>query len=201
VCSSLAPLWLSVSNLHRYWWLSVCGKSSYMCVWTGLNRLRCDPVMVHFEFRTLMPWCHLRFECSGYLQYGAVSLWECLSAVITSRCVYLHVPVFLPDWRIPRIIACNETNLMHCLSSVYSVTAPLHVSGLLVVHHQEVTMYICGNWYVLYGLVNCRLAYPNQASRQLTKPYNTYQLPHIYIVTSWWFTTIKPETCRGVVTE
>jgi hypothetical protein len=28
--------------------------------------------------------------------------------------------------------ACNETNLMHCLSSVYSVTIPLHVSGLLV---------------------------------------------------------------------
>jgi hypothetical protein len=38
--------------------------------------------------------------------------------------------------------ACNETNLMHYLSSVYSVTIPLHVSGLLVAHHQEVAMYI-----------------------------------------------------------
>jgi hypothetical protein len=37
--------------------------------------------------------------------------------------------------------ACNETNLMHYLSSVYSVTIPLHVLGLLVAHHQEVTMY------------------------------------------------------------
>jgi hypothetical protein len=27
---------------------------------------------------------------------------------------------------------------MHYLSSVYSVTIPLHVSGLLVAHHQEV---------------------------------------------------------------
>jgi hypothetical protein len=35
----------------------------------------------------------------------------------------------------------NETNLMHYLSSVYSVTIPLHVSGLLVAHHQEVAMY------------------------------------------------------------
>jgi hypothetical protein len=30
------------------------------------------------------------------------------------------------------IYECNETNLMHYLSSVYSVTIPLHVSGLLV---------------------------------------------------------------------
>jgi hypothetical protein len=48
--------------------------------------------------------------------------------------------------------ACNETNLMHYLSSVYSVTIPLYVSGLLVAHHQEVTMYICDSWYVLYVL-------------------------------------------------
>jgi transcriptional regulator len=31
---------------------------------------------------------------------------------------------------------------MRYLSSVYSVTTHLHVSGLLVAHHQEVTMYI-----------------------------------------------------------
>jgi hypothetical protein len=39
----------------------------------------------------------------------------------------------------PKGYACNETNLMHYLSLVYSVTIPLHVSGLLVAHHQEVT--------------------------------------------------------------
>jgi hypothetical protein len=63
---------------------------------------------------------------------------------------------------------------MHYLSSVYSVTILLHVSGLLVSHNQEVTMYICDN---------------------------TYQLSHIYIVTSWWWDTSKPETCRSIVTE
>jgi hypothetical protein len=55
-----------------------------------------------------------------------------------------------------QLIACYETNLMHHLSSVYSVTITLHVSGLLVAHHQEVTMYICDNWYVLYVFVDCR---------------------------------------------
>jgi hypothetical protein len=40
--------------------------------------------------------------------------------------------------------------MMHYLSSV---TVPLYVSGLLVVHHQEVIMYICNNLYVLYVLV------------------------------------------------
>jgi hypothetical protein len=54
-----------------------------------------------------------------------------------------------------QIYVCNETNPMHYLSSVYSVTVPLHVSGLLVAHHQELTMYICYSWYVLYGLVDC----------------------------------------------
>jgi hypothetical protein len=44
------------------------------------------------------------------------------------------------------IYACNETNLMHYLSSVYLVILPLHASGLLVSHHQEVTMYICDNF-------------------------------------------------------
>jgi hypothetical protein len=47
-------------------------------------------------------------------------------------------------------LACNETNLIHYLSSANLVTIPLHVSGLVVAHHQEVTMYICDNWYVLY---------------------------------------------------
>jgi hypothetical protein len=43
---------------------------------------------------------------------------------------------------------------MYYLSLVYLVTIPLHVSGLLVAHHQEVTMYLCNNWYVLYVLVD-----------------------------------------------
>jgi hypothetical protein len=41
---------------------------------------------------------------------------------------------------------------------VYSVTIPLQVSGLLAAHHQEVTMYICNNWYALYILVDCQVA-------------------------------------------
>jgi hypothetical protein len=63
---------------------------------------------------------------------------------------------------------------MHYLSPVYSVTTPLHVSGLLAAHHQEVTMYIWDNWYVLYVLVDCRWAWIEWARRQST----------IYIVTT-----------------
>jgi hypothetical protein len=48
------------------------------------------------------------------------------------------------------IYACNETNLMRYLSAVYSATVPLHAD-----HHQEVTMYICYNWYVLYWKEDC----------------------------------------------
>jgi hypothetical protein len=64
-------------------------------------------------------------------------------------------------WPCISIYACNETNLTHYLSSVYSINPyiPLHVSGLLVAHHQEETMYICNKWYVLYVLVECQLAW------------------------------------------
>jgi hypothetical protein len=41
--------------------------------------------------------------------------------------------------------ACNKTNLMHYLSSVYSITIPLHVSGLPISHHQEVTIYLAAD--------------------------------------------------------
>jgi hypothetical protein len=67
---------------------------------------------------------------------------------------------------------------MHYLSSVYSVTISLHVSDLLASHHQEVTTYVCDNWYVLYVLVGWRRAWMEWES------YNTYQLSHIYTVTS-----------------
>jgi hypothetical protein len=77
---------------------------------------------------------------------------------------------------------------MHYLSSVHSVTIPPHVSGLLVAHHQEVTMYMRDSWYVLYVLVQCRRAWlewtaDNQLKR--TKPTNchTHTHTHIYIYT------------------
>jgi hypothetical protein len=76
--------------------------------------------------------------------------------VLIRDCSARRVILYLAT--ITRSNACNETNLMHCLSSVYSVTIALHVSGLLVAHHQEITMYICNKWYVLYVLVDCQLA-------------------------------------------
>jgi hypothetical protein len=67
--------------------------------------------------------------------------------------------------------APNETNLMLYLFSVYSVTIPLHVSGLLVAYHQEVTMYVCDNWYVLYVLVDCRRPADSQLTRTNCRIY------------------------------
>jgi hypothetical protein len=50
-----------------------------------------------------------------------------------------------------------KTNLMHHLSSVYSVTIPLHVSGLLVAHHQEVAMYTCDSQLKRTTHTNCNI--------------------------------------------
>jgi hypothetical protein len=67
---------------------------------------------------------------------------------------------------------------MHYLSLVYSVTIPVHVSSLLVAHHQGIEMFICNKKYVLHVLVDCQLAWLGQLTL-----------------------TSKPETCRGIVTE
>jgi hypothetical protein len=70
------------------------------------------------------------------------------------------------------MIPYNETNLMHYLSSVYSVTLLLHVSGLLVAHYQVVTMYMCNNWNVLNVLVDC--SWPTKpAGSQLKRTRHT----------------------------
>jgi hypothetical protein len=50
-----------------------------------------------------------------------------------------------------------SVSVSNCLSSVYSVTIPLHASGMLVDHHQEVAIYIYDNWYVLYVLTESQL--------------------------------------------
>jgi hypothetical protein len=84
--------------------------------------------------------------------------------------------------------ACNETTIYTYLQFVYSVTIPLHVSGLLVAQHQEVTMYVCNNWYVLYALVDCRLNIQHV-------PLVAYL--HCYLLIMGNNTT----TCRGIVTE
>jgi hypothetical protein len=48
---------------------------------------------------------------------------------------------------------------MRCLSSVYSASIPLHVSGLLVAHHQEVTMCVCVCIYIYIYIYmrHCRM--------------------------------------------
>jgi hypothetical protein len=86
----------------------------------------------------------------------------CFSTVLTTLflmfcwpCISIHV--------------CNETNLMHYLSSVYWVTIPLHVLDLLLAHHQEVTLYICDNQYVLYVIVDCRHAWMDSQLRCTTR--------------------------------
>ena len=43
---------------------------------------------------------------------------------------------------------------MHCLSSVYFVIQPLHVSGMSVAHLQEIYC-VCNNWYVLFLKEGC----------------------------------------------
>jgi hypothetical protein len=50
---------------------------------------------------------------------------------------------FMFCWPCGWIFFVMKTNQLHCLSLVYFVTQPLHVSGMFIAHHQEVfTIYI-----------------------------------------------------------
>jgi hypothetical protein len=61
-----------------------------------------------------------------------------------SLCNFLHSPVA------SSLLGPNT------LSSVYSIAIHLRVSGLPLAPHQEVTMYVCDNWHVLYVLSRIR---------------------------------------------
>ena len=61
---------------------------------------------------------------------------------------------------------------MHCLSSVYFVSQPLHVSGIFVAHHQVAyCIYIYSNWYMLCLSVDCLMA-GRPSDSQLTDEIN-----------------------------
>jgi hypothetical protein len=101
-----------------------------------------------------------------------------------------------------RVCVRDETNLMHYLSAVYSVFISLHVSGLLLVHHQEVTMYICDNWYVLYFLRwvhTCNVTpYRNSVTWQVTDTIRSYDpnfhpVPHNVTASCERYTIQEPE--------
>ena len=69
---------------------------------------------------------------------------------------------------------------MQYLSSVYFVNQSLRVSGIFVVHHQEV-YYIYNNWYVMCFLVDCLLANPaNTQSAEVKYCIKLVFITHIY---------------------
>jgi hypothetical protein len=65
--------------------------------------------------------------------------------ILCTVCVYMCAVLLQPG---VNPIAIKYI-LYHYLSSVHSVTIPLHISGLHLAHHQEVTMYICDTQLVL----------------------------------------------------
>jgi hypothetical protein len=104
------------------------------------------------------------------------------SLEITWNCYYFNLHTLYPLMSISinqfRLAAHNYTNLMHYLSSVHSITIPLHVLGLLVAHHQEVTMYICKQ---MVRVVHFGWQSVSQLARwKWTTMYSTYHL-FVYI--------------------
>jgi hypothetical protein len=73
-----------------------------------------------------------------FLKSGSLNLLEPSGRV--KACNGIALPLAFTHWLLELVDACNETNLKRYLSSIYSVTIPLHVSGLLAAQHQNVAM-------------------------------------------------------------
>jgi hypothetical protein len=105
------------------------------------------------------------YACKGKqleLKYGCAVDWI---SVVCSKYLIRLLCFVDRESRYMRVMKPTWCTLYH---QFFSVTIPLHVSGLLVVHHQEVTTYTrCYKWYVLYVSVDCRWAL-----RQTTKMFH-----------------------------
>jgi hypothetical protein len=86
----------------------------------------------------------------------------------TKLCIFYTVQM-----EVAPVICVQSNQLDALLSSVYRVTTPVHVSVLLVAHHQEVTMYVCDSWYVLYVLFDCRQSGRQSADSRLYRSGNS----------------------------
>jgi hypothetical protein len=122
----------------------------------------------------------------------------------TNKCMQKYMNLMF-CWPCIIIYQYSKTNEMHSLYSVYyelsASTCSQHY--LLILRRRFYTTigilctcYVC--W--LHQGWSGTLVQPTHSwSWQSTKTYNTYQLLHTYIVTSWWWATSKPKTCRGIL--
>jgi hypothetical protein len=104
---------------------------------------------------------------------------------------------FMFSWPCIWILFVIKTKQMHCLSSIYFVNQPLHVSGTFTAHHQEVlTVYI--QQLVLYILVDWLLV--GSAASQLERIIRTNCCTYT-VNTSWRWPVNMSKTCRGWLTK
>ena len=82
---------------------------------------------------------------------------DCGRPIVVGTAIEITVDTFFlcPVHLASRYIRVIKTNLMHYLSSVYFVSQPLRVSGIFIVHHQEVyCIYIYIYIYIIF-IVPC----------------------------------------------
>jgi hypothetical protein len=115
---------------------------------------------------TVLPLWHLNTTQTLFLfaEHICVILWQRHIAVCLSDSKYFIV-------RSANRARCHQPDALF----IFCLFIPLHVSALLVAHHQEVPIYVCASWYVLYVSVDCQLA-----------------------IQTCWQSTSKPKTCRNM---
>jgi hypothetical protein len=177
-----------------YLYVNVCIENSHILKSRDNNRASADILLLYFYllFPFLMWYLHCIHRPFLYpdtsVRENVLRFYRCLK-VDTDICWQI-----LFCWLWISKCGCNETNLIHNLSLLSHYTSTCF--GLISNPSSG------GSKVYMWQFVRVvRLSRLSAARRLLTKMYNTYQLSHIYIATSWWWAASKPETGRGIVTQ
>jgi hypothetical protein len=93
-------------------------------------------------------------------------------------------------WPCILIFFVMKTNQMHYVSFIYFVSQPLHVSGVFIVHHQEVfTVYV----QKLVRVIGLSSILTRPAASQLTRITRANCCTYT-VNTCWWWAINTPET-------
>jgi hypothetical protein len=106
----------------------------------------------------------------------------------------LHVSLSYIRWEFND---CWAKPYYHLESSTYYLWILCFVDLASWNMHQPDALFI----FALYQLTVGGPGWPTDSQLRCTMHASTHTHTYIYSVTSWWWATSKPETCRGVVTQ
>jgi hypothetical protein len=138
-CPFFYLCYLHINKLHTVW-ISLCwccGLNWYRETSASLCHPCVDALSQHLQSVHVNHCCG---DCDNHTQHCTCQTTATTQLDLKAKYITCHPYTHTTFLYNISSIKCSETNLMHHLSSVYSVTIPLHVSGWMT-HRQLIKTY------------------------------------------------------------